>query len=54
MDTSTDSGLTVTFDDEAGVFHLDWNPETHPQWNFLEGLTSEEFCEILLDRIKSL
>lgn len=53
MESSTDSGLTVTYDEEAGVIHLDWNPETHPEWNFLEGMTSEEFCQILSDYIKS-
>ena len=55
MDTSTDSGLTVSFDEEAGTFTLDWNEETHPQWNFLTGMTSDEFCALLqnyLDELK--
>ena len=55
MDTSTDSGLTVSFDEETGTFTLDWNEETHPQWNFLAGMTSDEFCDLLqnyLDELK--
>jgi hypothetical protein len=54
MDESTESGLTVEYDEETGSFTLDWDPETHPEWNFLEGMTSEDFSEMLSDYITQL
>lgn len=49
MDTSSDYGLTVTFDDETNIITLDWDPETHPEYNIFEDMTPEEFCKILLE-----
>lgn len=49
METSSDYGLTVTIDDETNVITFDWDPETHPEWDFLQDLTSEELCEMLLE-----
>lgn len=49
METSSDYGLTVTFDDETNIITLDWDPETHPEYNIFEDMTSEEFCKILLE-----
>ena len=49
METSSDNGLTVTIDDETNIITLDWDPETHPEYNSLQDLSSEEFCQLLLD-----
>ena len=49
METSLDYGLTVTFDDETNTITLDWDPETHPEYNIFEDMTSEEFCKILFE-----
>lgn len=53
MESLTDAGLTVTYDEEAGVITFDWNPETHPQYNYLEELTSEKFSEMMQNWIKT-
>lgn len=54
METSEDAGLTVTYDDETGVIHLDWDPEKNPEYNYLEDLTSEEFSDLLLAHLRKL
>lgn len=54
MDTQHDSGLSVYFDDESGIITLDWNEDTHPEWNFLNGLTSEQFCQIIQNYLDDL
>lgn len=54
METSSDYGLTVTFDDETGTITLDWDPETHPEYNIFEEMTSEEFCKILLEHAEQI
>ncbi len=54
MDTTNDSGLSVSFDEEAGIITLDWDENTHPQWNFLNGMTSDEFCDLLQNYLDEL
>ena len=54
METSSDNGLTVTIDDETNTISLEWDPETHPEYNPLEDLTSEEFCKIIFDYAHTL
>ena len=52
METSSDNGLIVTFDDETNIITLDWDPETHPEYNIFEDITPEEFCKILFEYIE--
>jgi hypothetical protein len=51
MESLTDAGLTVTYDEETGIITFDWDPETHPQYNSLEHLTSEQFSAMMLEWI---
>lgn len=52
METSSGNGLTVTFDDETNIITLDWDPETHPEYNIFEDITPEEFCKIFFEYIE--
>ena len=52
-ESNTEAGLTVFYDEEAGLITFDWDPETHPEYNFLSDLSSEELCKILMDQISS-
>jgi len=54
METSSGNGLTVTFDDETNIITLDWDPETHPEYNIFEDITPEEFCKIFFEYIELL
>jgi hypothetical protein len=49
METSTDHGLTVSYDEEAGIISFDWDPVTHPEYNYLEELTEDDFSKMLQD-----
>lgn len=51
-DTSTGEGLTVTYDDESLTFTFDWDPETHPEYNFLENMTSNELIKMITDYLE--
>lgn len=51
-DTSTGHGLTVTYDEETLTFTFDWDPETHPEYNFLEDLTSNELIKMITDYLE--
>lgn len=54
MESSSEDGLTVSFDEESGTITFDWDNETHPEYNFLNLLTPEELSKMLMDRIKEL
>jgi len=54
MESSTNDGLTVSYDEESGTITFDWDNETHPEYNFLNLLTPEELSKMLMDRIKEL
>lgn len=49
MEASFGAGLAVTYNDETGVITFDWNPETHPEYNYLQDLTPEKFSQLLQD-----
>lgn len=53
METSTDAGLTVTFDDETGIFSFEWDEETHPEYNFIKDFTDEDFATMMRDYLDS-
>lgn len=52
MNSSEKDGLLASYDEETGNISLEWDPDVHPEYNYLEDLTSDEFCKILLDQIK--
>lgn len=54
MEISTQDGLTVTFDDETGVFSFEWDEETHPEYNFIKDFTDESFATMIRDHIAKL
>lgn len=47
METSTDHGLTVIYDEEAGIISFEWDPETHPEYAYLQDLTEDGLNEML-------
>lgn len=53
METSTDHGLTVIYDEEAGIISFEWDPETHPEYNYLEDLTEDDFHQMLQDYLNN-
>ena len=54
METSSDAGLTVTFDDETGIFSFECDEETHPEYNFIKDFTDEDFAIMMREYIDSL
>lgn len=54
MEISTQDGLTVTFDDETGVFSFEWDEETHPEYNFIKDFTDESFATMMRNYMESL
>lgn len=54
LETSSQDGLTVTFDEETSIFTFDWNEETHPEYNFLKDLTSDDFSQMMQEYLDSL
>lgn len=46
-ESRSDEGLVVTYDEESLTFSFDWNPETHPEYNFLEKMTSSELIKMI-------
>ena len=45
---STQDGLTIICDEGASFISFEWDTETHPQWNYIQDLTNEEFVDLLL------
>jgi hypothetical protein len=54
MESTTNDGLTVTYNEETLEFTFDWDEITHPEYNFLHELTSEDLVNILTERLKAL
>lgn len=53
MESTEKDGLVISYDDETATISFEWDPDTHPQYDALKDLTSEEFCRILKDFITS-
>ena len=53
-ETSSSEGLTVTYDEETFTFTFDWNEETHPEYNFLSGWTSQDLIQLLTEYLKQV
>lgn len=49
MESLTDAGLTVIYDEEAGIITFEWDEETHPEYNSLKELTDEKFSSIMMN-----
>ena len=54
METSSEDGLTVTFDDETNIFSFEWDEETHPEYNFIKDFTDEDFAIMMREYIDRL
>jgi len=51
METTCDAGLTVTYDEETGIFSFEWDEETHPEYNFIKDFTDESFATMMREYI---
>lgn len=47
-----DHGLKVTYNEEESLITFDWDSETHPEYNYLENISNEEFSKMLWDFVK--
>jgi hypothetical protein len=51
-ETSSEEGLTVIYDEETLTFSFDWDPETHPEYNFLQDMTSNDLIKMITDYLE--
>lgn len=49
VEVSEQDGLTVIYDSETNIFTFEWDSETHPEYDYLNTLTSDSFSELLQD-----
>ena len=49
MESMSEDGLTVSYDEEQGIITFDWDEETHPQYNWLSELTPEQLMQSILN-----
>lgn len=49
IEISEKDGLRVEFEEESSTFSFVWDSDTHPEWNFLKDMTSEDFTQMLQD-----
>jgi hypothetical protein len=58
INTTVCEGLTVHYDDgdenKEVSLTFEWDEETHPQYNFIYGMTSEQLISLLLERAKAV
>jgi thiamine pyrophosphate-dependent acetolactate synthase large subunit-like protein len=47
METASEDGLTVIFNDETNTFTFEWDEETHPEYNFFKDFTDEDFATMI-------
>jgi hypothetical protein len=48
-ESSSGEGLTVTYDEETLTITFDWDPETHPEYNFLSSWTAQDLTQMLTE-----
>lgn len=53
MESSTEAGLTIIYDDETGILTFEWDENTHPEYNHLKELTSDDFSAMLDKQINA-
>lgn len=51
---SKGDGLRVIYDEEARSLSFEWDSETHPEYDYLLGLTSESLATLLTAHLESL
>lgn len=49
---SEGGGLRVTYNDGDSSFTLEWNSESHPEYNYLNDFSESELSEHLLGALK--
>jgi hypothetical protein len=54
MESSSDDGLTIIYDEDTSSLTFEWDNETHPEYNFLNLLTPEELNKVLMDYLHRL
>jgi hypothetical protein len=54
METCSEDGLTVIFNDETNIFTFEWDEETHPEYNFLKDLTGDDFATMMREYLATL
>ena len=52
MESNDKDGLFIGFDEESGTFTLEWDEETHPEYNLLRLMTPEQFSRILSEQLE--
>lgn len=52
MEISSEDGLTVSFEDETGIFTFEWDEETHSEYNFIKDFTDEDFAIMMREYLK--
>ena len=54
MESSTEHGLTVSYNEETLTFTFEWDETTHPEYDFLYELTEEKFSEMVQNYCQTL
>lgn len=54
MDSTTHVGLTTSYNEDSKSITFDWDPETHPQWNWLQDLTPEQLNDMLFTVLQQI
>jgi hypothetical protein len=58
INTTIHEGLTVHYDDgnenEEVSLTFEWDEETHPQYNYLNEMTSEQLIAMLVKRVETV
>lgn len=49
MESMSEDGLTVSYDEEQGIITFIWDEETHPQYSWLSDLTADDLMEAILN-----
>ena len=49
MESNTENGLTVSYDEEQGMITFDWDEETHPEYNWLTKVTPDQLMDGILN-----
>ena len=54
LETMEEDRLLAIYHEESGLITFEWNEETHPQYNYLYGLTDEKFSQMLKEHCERL
>jgi len=54
LDFTEKNGLLITYDEETNLLTFEWDEKTHPQYNYLYGLTEERFSQMLKEHCERL